>query len=186
MTIFPPMLREFSGAQKREYCDCELADLAVLASVSVESISDFKGMLKPFRRHFYDGLDSRGWNLGFQFGDFPRMGRARAAVTIDATKTIACQDCGHKHRILVEMCTDNRQAILGNLLKLEFAGRKFKDSYSNGVPCAVGIFITDSRKQTLVNQGFVDNSIGTLEEYEAQASGPWAGLLTNSLVALAI
>lgn len=143
-------------------------------------------MLKPFRHDFYRALELEGWALGFQFGDFPRMGRARAAITIDATKTIECEVCGHRHRMLIEMCTDNRQAILANLLKLEFAGRRFKEVYSNGVPCAVGIFVTQGRKEALVTKGYIDNSIGPLEEYEVQASGPWAGLLTNSLMALTI
>ena len=43
------------------------------------------------------------------------------------------------------------------------------------VPCAVGIFVTQGRKPSLVAKGFVDGSIGTLEEYESQATGPWEG-----------
>lgn len=186
MAIFPAMLREFSGAKKRDYCECELLELSFLSAAAAKSIREGKGMLKPFRQDFYRALELEGWRLGFQFGDFPRMGRTRAAVTIDATKSLDCSDCSHRHRLLVEMCTDNRQAILANLLKLEFAGRRFQDSYPSGIPCAVGIFVTQTRKEDLVTKGFIDNSIGPLEEYEVQAAGPWEGLLTNSLMALTI
>ena len=186
MATLSPMLREFAGAKKRDYCDCEIAELNAVSSVASQSISERAGMLKPFRRDFYHSLEKQGWQLGFRFGDFPRMGRIQAAVTIDAVKTLDCSDCAHRHRLLIEMCTDNRQAILANLLKLEFAGRKFVERYPTAVPCGLGIFVTQGRKPALVAKGCVDGSIGTLEEYEIQATGPWEGLLTNSLIALTL
>lgn len=186
MVVFPPMLREFMGSKKRDYCDCELLRFAFLTQSAQQALGDRKGMLRDFRASFYESLNSSNWILGFEFGDFPRMGRARAGITIDAVLDFRCDDCSHRHRLFVEMCTDNRQAILANLMKLEFASRSFLQSYPDGLVCSIGVFISEERKAELKRKGYVDGAIGSLEEYEIQATGPWEGLITSPLLALKI
>ena len=186
MTALPAMLREFMGAPKREFCSCEVEQFELVAAAARSAISFEKGFLKSFRKAFYSQLASHGWHLEVEFGNFPRMGRARAAVTIDAVLNFPCSDCEHHHRIFVEMCTDNRQAILANLMKLEFASRRFLQNYPAGVSTGVGVFISEDRKKDLKSKNLVDGAIGSREEYEIQATGPWDGLITTNLLALSI
>lgn len=186
MNGMPPMVREFMGSPRRDNCQCEIEQIELLSDAARDSVLDGPGMLKSFRQDFYSRLVSEKWQLDFEFGDFPRMGRARAAITLDAVKNVKCTDCNHHHRLFVEMCTDNRQAILVNLMKLEFASRRFREKYPDGYACGIGIFVTDSRKDALKLKGYVDGSIGSLEEYEIQATGPWEGLVTSRLLALTI
>ena len=186
MASLPAMLREFRGSEKREFCRCEEGLFLELADAANKATFEEAGMLKHFRSAFYSKLELSGWRLDIEFGKFPQMGRARASVTIDSVSNYDCADCGHRHRVFVEMCTDNRQAILANLMKLEFAGREFRKNYPDGVSVGVGIFLSEHRKATLKNRGYVDGAIGSLEEYEIQASGPWDGLISTTLLALTI
>lgn len=186
MAGLPAMLRDFRGSKKRTFCPCEEALFLELADAACKATFDEAGMLKHFRQVFYSKLELSGWLSDVEFGKFPQMGRARAAITIDSVRNYDCQDCGHRHRLFVEMCTDNRQAVLANLMKLEFAGREFRKNYPDGLSVGVGVFLSQDRKKVLQRKGYVDGAIGPLEEYEIQANGPWDGLISTTLLALTI
>jgi len=101
------------------------------------------------------------WLSNFRFdADIPLV-RAYSNYLMDAVVDRYESTCGHHHRISIQSCFDNREAIGTNLLKFEIASKKYS---KNDDYVALGILICASRdtKKWLK----LDNSVGTLEEYE--------------------
>ena len=90
-------------------------------------------------------------------------------------------DCEHSHRILVEQCFDNRQAIGTNLLKFQLASSLFENHLKH---TALSIIICADR-HSLKLFGW-DGSIASSEEYEAALRGPYANIITANVVLMVI
>ena len=72
-----------------------------------------------------------------------------------------CDMCKTKHRLLAEICFDNREAIPANILKLDMGIRNFKEKVGGK---ALGLIICLDTKAREVGEW--DNSVGTADEYE--------------------
>jgi hypothetical protein len=139
-----------------------------------------------FRQGLVDQLESEGWTAKFIFGDFPSLGRVQSAVTLDGIRDFMAEACGHHHRLIVEICNDNRQAILGNLMKLEFSARRFEEAKISRRALPILIALDEDTKKRLRKQGGIDGSIAPFQEYVANANGPWKGLITTNLYGIVI
>lgn len=185
MSFVSASTRLFPGAPKRKLCLFEEKSLEELRTIVSLMPRARKGFAPLLKKHLRGALGESGWELSFVFGDFPELGRKQSPVTIDAMKDSRVNDCPHRHRVLMEICTDNRQAIPLNLLKLEFASRRFQQGSDSNVALPVMVVVS-GEAPGLVTQGAVDSAVGTLKDYIVNANGPWAGLLQSSLYVISV
>jgi len=178
--------RVFPGGPERQLCAIESAELDNLVTL-------LRGLPNPVERFAPEindmvssELGAQGWKTKFKFGDFPELGRTQAAVTLDAARDWRDTSCDHHHRFLLEICTDNRQAILLNLAKLEFGARRFEDHLPGRIALPIMLTVTRDQKQRLKGSAPIDSAIGPFEEYIAQANGPWRDLVTHHIQAIII
>lgn len=179
--------RVFPGGPGRNLCEIERDEtsglLALLRSLP-RPRERFAPEINPLIKQ---SLVHHGWRSKFRFGDFPQLGKTQAPVTLTAARDYRDAECGHHHRFLLEICTDNRQAILLNLAKLEFGARRFEDSDdSSRVTLPIMLVVSEENKAKLKQTAPTDSSIGTFEEYVAQANGPWRGLITHHMQSIII
>jgi hypothetical protein len=178
--------RIFPGGSERKLCGLETDELANLVAVLRALPSPRKRFAPEATAMVRSTLGAHGWKTKFRFGDFPELGGTQAAVTLDAARDWRETPCGHHHRFLLEICTDNRQAILLNLAKLEFGARRFEDHGEQRIALPIMLTVTRDHKERLKQTAPIDSAIGPFEEYVAQANGPWRGLITHQIQAIII
>jgi hypothetical protein len=185
MSFISASIRLFPGAPERKLCEIEHDSLEQLRDSIGRMRRPRTGFAKLLKRHIRENLGNADWDYQFQFGDYPELGRRQSPVTIDVMKDVRNSGCGHYHRVLVEICTDNRQAIPLNLLKLEFASRRFEESSVLNFALPVLVVLNDENL-SLVAEGAVDNAVGTFNDYVMNANGPWQGLVQSNLHAVLV
>jgi len=79
---------------------------------------------------------------------------------VDFAKDSNLSGCTNRHRVLVEICFDNRQAIGTNVFKLDSAARSFRERTGGE---AVGVIICADRKA--LKSGGWDPGVADEEEY---------------------
>ncbi len=79
---------------------------------------------------------------------------------VDFAKDSNLPGCTNRHRVLVEICFDNRQAIGTNVFKLDLAARSFHERTGGE---AVGVIICGDRKA--LKSGGWDPGVADEEEY---------------------
>jgi hypothetical protein len=122
-----------------------------------------------------------GWLTNFRFdADIPLV-RAYSNYLMDAVVDGYESTCGHHHRVSIQSCFDNREAIGTNLLKFEIASRKYckNEDYK-----ALGILICASRETK--KELKLDNSVGTLEEYEVALRTAYRNIIDCRVLQLEI
>jgi hypothetical protein len=104
---------------------------------------------------------AEGWQANFLgLESIPRTMPNKNYV-IDFIFDGSCSDCKKRHRLFVEVCFDNRQAIGTNILKLDSAASFFQDKTS-GV--ALSVIVCADRKA--LSTGGWDSGVGDEEEYQ--------------------
>jgi hypothetical protein len=84
----------------------------------------------------------------------------RSNFFVEYMHDFVCSTCDETHRINLELCFDNRQAMAANIFKLEIANTNFATK-RNSKSLGVIVCLTDRAKQL----GNWDNSVGTFDEY---------------------
>jgi hypothetical protein len=130
---------------------------------------------------FANLVQKSGWLANFRFNaDIPLV-RAYSNYLMDAVVDGYESTCGHHHRVSIQSCFDNREAIGTNLLKFEIASKKYSknDEYR-----ALGILICASRETK--KRLKLDNSVGTLEEYEVAIRTAYKNILHCRVIQIEI
>jgi hypothetical protein len=89
--------------------------------------------------------------------------------------------CAERHRLLVELCFDNRQAIGTNILKLEAAARQFEAKTGGKAYC---LLICADRKA--LTKGLWDSGVGDEEEYQIAISTAYKEFLKRQFSLLVL
>jgi hypothetical protein len=71
-----------------------------------------------------------------------------------------CARCNQTHRVNLELCFDNRQAMAANIFKLEIANANFISKRNSK---CIGLIVCLTEKAKSLGQW--DNSVGTFDEY---------------------
>ena len=100
---------------------------------------------------------------------------------IDFACDLKLEQCAQRHRLLVEIGFDNRQAVGTNIFKLETAASNFREKTGGD---ALGILICGERKA--LNAGGWDSGVADEEEYQIAIGTAYRSHLTTpiSLVVL--
>lgn len=100
---------------------------------------------------------------------------------VDFAKDSNFSDCTNRHRVLVEICFDNRQAIGTNIFKLESAARSFREKTGGE---AIGIMVCADRK--ILKIGGWDSGVADDEEYQVALDTAYASFLSSAISLLVI
>lgn len=119
------------------------------------------------------------WIQQFRFDPDIPLQRAYANYLMDAVSDDYDSECGHHHRVSIQSCFDNRQAIGTNLLKFEVAANKFIRGADYRILSVIICANRDSKKALKL-----DNSVATFEEYVVGVRTAYRGILTAPLVIL--
>jgi hypothetical protein len=106
-------------------------------------------------------LEILGWILNFTYDSNTISGSPSANYHLNAIKDLPDDKCGHRHRLLLELCFDNRQAIGTNLLKFETAKRIFEKNPD----CQTNSIILCGSQEALTNLKW-DGGVASFSEYE--------------------
>lgn len=100
---------------------------------------------------------------------------------IDFSSDYQSEVCSERHRVLLEICFDNRQAIGTNIFKLETAAKNFREKTGGD---AVGIIICGDRKSLKV--GGWDAGVADEEEYQVALGTAYGDYLSSSISLLVL
>ena len=114
------------------------------------------------------------WNWKFLGLDAIPDGLFNENYVIDAVSDQAFNSCSRRHRLLVELCFDNRQAIGTNILKLESAARQFESRTGGKAYCLI---ICADRKA--LKNGLWDSGVADEEEYQIAISTAYREFVTS-------
>lgn len=106
-------------------------------------------------------LAESGWILDFTFDANTVSTSPSANYALNAIKDLPVILCNHRHRLLLELCFDNRQAIGTNLLKFEAAKRLFEKNEN----CLATSIIICGSQEALTNLKW-DSGVASYGEYE--------------------
>jgi hypothetical protein len=106
-------------------------------------------------------LADSGWILDFTFDANTISTSPSANYVLNAIKDLPATLCDHRHRLLLELCFDNRQAIGTNLLKFEAAKRLFEKNKD----CLATSIIICGSQEALTNLNW-DGGVASYGEYE--------------------
>lgn len=131
-----------------------------------------------------DALDKalgqeNGWHVDFAGTDAIPSKMHNKNYVLDYATDSDCERCQSKHRVLLEVAFDNRQAIGTNLLKLEVAQRYFNDRTGGN---ALGVLVCASRKA--LQLGGWDPGVGDENEYQLALDTAYRGIIGGSKVLL--
>jgi hypothetical protein len=110
--------------------------------------------------------------------DIP-LGHPYANYKMDAVKDGYGLDCKHEHRIMLQKCLDNRQAIGTNLLKFEIGTKEFSREDSRMATS----FLVCASKQ-FKKQFELDGSVATFEEYEVAVRFAYSNFIESRITVL--
>lgn len=163
----------------RGLCSSEAAILEQLsAAVRAFDLTNFvenQSFASWFRREFKAALPEN-WLQDFLL--LP-LNRRRASVinfVVDAATDLQANDCGHQHRVLVELSFDNRQIIGTNVLKMVVGAQTFQKFDSNR---SLGVLIVPS-KEAKTAYG-LDGAVGTSDEYLLAIDGGYSAVIGSPL-----
>lgn len=144
--------------------------------------SDRKSPSSQIKDHISAHLLNLKWREKFVFDSRVPTSINSANYRFDAVlDSEEVLQCGHRHRIFLEICFDNRQAIGTNLLKFQ-AGSELFDTSSERKSLAV-LICADNRTLKKYNW---DSSAASLEEYEFAFRTPYSSIIRKEPLLLAI
>ena len=177
-------VRTTKGKTLDDYCPVETRLIRQLES-DLTRVLVTKNSVESASRQIKDAtgliFSSGNWRHPFQFDTDVSDVFPTTNYQLDAALDTELEECGHRHRILVEHCFDNRQAIGTNLLKFQLASSIYESAINS---IALPIIIC-ADKISLKTLGW-DGSIGSSEEYENAIRGPYKTTLTVFPVLLVI
>lgn len=177
-------VRHTQGKNQTDLCAYELNQIAELKK-SIEGINVEKSVVdspsKQIREATAELFKQGEWRQSFQFDTTVSDIYPATNYQLDAVLDYPNLDCGHSHRIFVEQCFDNRQAIGTNLLKFELA----KSIYERSLDFKSLSLIICADKACLKKFGW-DGSIASSEEYENALRGAYNSILKINPVLLVI
>jgi hypothetical protein len=143
--------------------------------------SDKKSPSSQIKDHINAHLLGNDWRDKFVFDSRVPTAINNANYRFDAVfDSEVVQDCGHRHRIFLEICFDNRQAIGTNLLKFQAASDLF-DTSADRKSLAI-LICADNR--TLKKNSW-DSSAASSEEYEFAIRTPYSSIIHKEPLILA-
>lgn len=116
----------------------------------------------------------REWNWKFLGLDAIPSDLFNENYVVDLVSDKNFGSCTKRHRLLVELCFDNRQAIGTNIFKLQTAARQFEQKTGGKSYCLI---VCGERKA--LNAGRWDGGVGDEEEYQIAISTAYREYLTS-------
>lgn len=169
---------EFLCQYEKTQVDALQVHLSEMALVK----SDKKSPSSQIKDHINAHLFSLNWREKFVFDARVPTSINNANYRFDAVlDSEEVLECGHRHRIFLEICFDNRQAIGTNLLKFQ-AGSELFDTSSDRKSLAI-LVCADNR--TLKKNNW-DSSAASSEEYEFAFRTPYSSIIRKEPLLLAI
>lgn len=109
-------------------CEGTIEEINVLKTIlqGIEIDTDLGKSTQQIQKQLNPLLATNGWILDFIFDSNTVSTAPSANYVLNAIKDLPMASCNHRHRLLLEICFDNRQAIGTNLLKFEAAKRLFE------------------------------------------------------------
>jgi hypothetical protein len=109
-------------------CEGTIAEINILKRIleGIEIDTELGKSTQQIQKQLNPLLAKNGWILDFTFDSNTISTAPSANYVLNAIKDLSIGSCGHRHRLLLELCFDNRQAIGTNLLKFEAAKRLFE------------------------------------------------------------
>ncbi|CAB5121049.1 MAG: hypothetical protein F2954_05520 [Actinobacteria bacterium] len=143
-------------------------------AIVIEEIAKLKDLLEPIeidtaigkstqqiQKLLYPELVKSGWILNFIYDSNTASLYPTSNYSLDAIKDVQSNSCIHNHRLLLELCFDNRQAIGTNLLKFETAKRIYERTDNS---LATSIIVCGSQ-EGLADLKW-DGGVASFSEYE--------------------
>lgn len=166
-----------SGAgPTHETCISQLIDsVQALLSTAPEMSSDAFAKTKTFRQLLRSLVESDSvWNWKFLGIDAIPDGLFNENYVLDLMSDKNFGNCNQRHRLLVELCFDNRQAIGTNVFKLQVAAQQFQARTGGKAYCLI---VCGDRKA--LKKGQWDSGVGDEEEYQIAISTGYREFLTS-------
>lgn len=152
---------------------------ASLEAVIIETSTDTSAS-KQVKDHMFNQLVMDGWRPRFKIDKNISELYPIANYILDAMQDFSSDDCNHIHRLLVEFCFDNRQAIGSNILKFEVASRSALESNVHPVPILIC-----ADPEALKHFGW-DASIANANEYEYAVRDVYRKIIQHPPIILAL
>ncbi len=175
---------EVRGQEKEKFCEAQRLIVSELVG-RIESIDISKNSLVPSSRQYKNQfsliLQSQNWLRNFKYDSSVPDSINNANYKLDAVLDENCLECSCRHRFLLEVCFDNRQAIGTNLMKFETASQIFQ-SKPNQTSISI-LICADAR--TLKKLGW-DPATGSSEEYEFALRDPYVHILKTEPILLVL
>ena len=167
---------------EEKLCSVELETLENLREyISKIVIDDYHRVSAQFRNYVRSFFRENSWITNYKFTSDVPEDISDVNYRFDGILDLNSSSCSHRHRILLEICFDNRQTIGTNLLKFELAARAFESDSSKK---SLGIMLCADRLS--LRQFGWDESAGSSEEYEVALRGPYGDLLKHQPTLLVI
>lgn len=176
-------VKEVPKGRLDSICDVEKAEIKRIKDLfsTIKLEEQLGPSTKQIETKLLPILKENGWELNFKFDSSTASIFPTANYTLDAIKNISDDKCSHKHRFLLELCFDNRQAIGTNLLKFQAATRKFETEASNK---AISILVCGERS-ALVSLNW-DGGVASHSEYENALRTVYKDLFNFNLAYLVV
>ena len=176
-----------NGRPDEELHECFKSDLRTIRSrLSALKLDDFDcpgPKSNVIRRAVSPVLSSRGWNRDVLVApSITRVGPKRNYL-LDGVHLLAKPSCPGAHRLAIEVCFDNRQAVGTNLLKFELASHfDQRGSVARNRRLFLGLIIAGDRE--FLNTLGWDPAVASADEYEIALRSAYGEVL-EARIALA-
>jgi hypothetical protein len=128
------------------------------------------------------GLNTKdGWNHAFLGIGSITNNLHNKNYVIDYVFDSECRGCPSRHRLQVEVCFDNRQAVGTNIFKLEASARAYQNRTSGS---ALSLIVCGDRKY-LKNGGW-DAGVADEDEYQIAIDTAYEGYVTTNIALLVL
>lgn len=129
-----------------------------------------------------DGLKKTdGWNHDFLGIESITDNLHNKNYVIDFAFDSKCEGCVSRHRLLVEICFDNRQAVGTNTFKLESSARAYQNRTGGK---ALSLIVCADRKS--LSQGGWDPGVADEDEYQIAIKAAYGDYLTTEISMLVL
>ena len=178
MTVYPA-----NNLDIGELCTIEHEELKVLkdALSSLDSNMSAHSPAKTINSWFQSYCDNSTLIENFRIDSHIPTGLPYANYRMDAVSDHFTETCGHNHRLQIQKCFDNRQAIGTNLLKFQLGHMKFGATPSNR---SLSVLICAGEK--LIKSLGWDSSVGSFEEYDIASRYAYSHLINCRIVFLVL
>jgi hypothetical protein len=143
--------------------------LAVFELVDVDTFRKPSSASSQVRLVVEPQLHVLGWKSNIDLLSNVPIDIPKGLYGVDFQKIVAVQDCDARHMVTLELCFDNRQAIVANLAKADMAAQAFEPRSDQNVSLTFLAVVSKGAKKS----GGWDNAVGTIEEYEYAIDGPY-------------